>query len=107
MIKEFESTVSHAELDPEIANGPVLLDFFSRTCGPCKMLAFVLKNLDKTMGDKVKFVKIPFEDNRDLVSEYNVEGYPTIIMLKDGKEVGRKAGLQQQPVIVSLINEAL
>ncbi|MDD7559387.1 MAG: thioredoxin domain-containing protein [Porphyromonas sp.] len=107
MIKEFESTVTKAELDAEIQNGPVLLDFFSRTCGPCKMLAFVLKNIDKTMGEKVKFVKIPFEDNKELVTEYNVEGYPTIIMLKDGKEIGRKAGLQQQPVIVGLINEAL
>ena len=107
MIKEFPGTVTHAELDPEIASGAVLLDFFSRTCGPCKMLAFVLQNIDKSLGEKVKFVKIPFEDNKDLVTEYGVEGYPTIVMLKDGKEVGRKAGLQQQPVIVSLINEAL
>ena len=107
MIKEFESIVTKEELQNEIAAGVVMIDFFSKTCGPCKMLAFILKDIDKTMGEQVKFVKIPFEDNPDLVKEYGVEGYPTIIMMKDGKELSRKAGLQQKPTIVNMINEAL
>ena len=107
MIKQFDGVVSREELKSEIASGPVLLDFFSRTCGPCKMLAFTLKDIDKTVGDKVKILEIPFEDNKELVGDYKVEGYPTIIMTKDGQETGRKAGLQQKPIILNLINEAL
>ena len=107
MIKEFDNVVKSEELQNEVAQGAVLVDFFSKTCGPCKMLAFVLKDIDKTMGDDVKIVKVPFEENPELVKSYNVEGYPTIIMMKDGKEVSRKAGLQQKPVIVNMIKEAL
>ena len=70
------------------------------------MLAFILQDIEKTMGDQVKIIKIPFEENASLVCEYQVEGYPTLIVLKNGKEVNRKSGLQQKPVIIKMIEEA-
>ena len=79
----------------DLAQGAVLVDFYSKTCGPCKMLSFILKDIDKTYGEKVKIIKVDFEENPDLIEEHDVEGYPTLIMFKDGKELSRKAGLQQ------------
>lgn len=96
-----------SEFKEDIAQGPVLLDFYSKTCGPCKMLAFILNDMEKEFGDQAKIIKIDFEEYKDLVDEYKVEGYPTLIMLKDGQEISRKAGLQQKPVIKSMIEEAL
>lgn len=91
----------------DLAQGAVLVDFYSKTCGPCKMLSFILKDIDKTYGEKVKIIKVDFEENPDLIEKYNVEGYPTLIMFKDGKEVSRKSGLQQKPVISKMIEEAI
>ncbi|HHT51028.1 MAG TPA: conjugal transfer protein TraF [Eubacteriaceae bacterium] len=91
----------------DLAQGAVLVDFYSKTCGPCKMLSFILKDIDKTYGEKVKIIKVDFEENPDLIEEHDVEGYPTLIMFKDGKELSRKAGLQQKPVIINMIEEAL
>ena len=102
MLKDFVQE----EFDTDIKKGVVLLDFDSKTCGPCKMLAFILQDIEKTMGDQVKIIKIPFEENASLVCEYQVEGYPTLIVLKNGKEVNRKSGLQQKPVIIKMIEEA-
>lgn len=102
MIKEFES----ATFAEDIKTGPVLLDFYSKNCGPCKMLSFILEDIDKGLGDDVKIVKISFEENEDLVKEYKVEGYPTLVMLKDGEEVDRKQGLQQKPVLEKMIDSA-
>lgn len=103
MIKELVKE----ELSKDLEQGAVLLKFYSKTCGPCKMLAFILKDLDKKYGDDLTIVNIDFEENPDLVAEYGIEGYPTIIIFKDGKELSRKAGLQQKPVIIKMIEEAL
>ena len=103
MLKEVE-TVEFNELAGE---GVVLADFFSTTCGPCKMLSFVLNDVEKALGDKVKILKVDFDKNKDLTEKYAVKGYPTIIILKDGVEVKRMTGLQQKPALIKAIEEQL
>ena len=103
MIKELVKE----EFTADLSEGSVLVDFYSKTCGPCKMLSFILKDIDKRIGEKVKIIKVDFEENPDLIEEHKVEGYPTLIVFKDGKEVSRKSGLQQKPVIIKMIEEVL
>lgn len=103
MLKELERDQFEADLE----EGAVLLDFYSKTCGPCKMLAFILEDIQKEFGEDVEIIKVDFEENPDLIERFNVEGYPTLIMFKDGEEVSRKAGLQQKPVIQNMIKETL
>ena len=102
MLKE----VMEEEFRQSSKEGLVLADFYATTCGPCKMLAFVLADVDKACGDKVKIMKLDFDKNRDLAEEYEITGYPTLVLLKDGKEVKRMTGLQQKPAIVKMIEEA-
>ena len=83
--------------------GIVLADFFSTTCGPCKMLSFVLNDIEKTIGEKITILKIDFDKNKYLVEEYTVKGYPTLILFKNGIEQQRLSGLQQKPLIMKMI----
>ena len=101
MVKEVEK----AEFEQLVNQGRVLVDFFSSTCGPCKMLSFVLNDVDKTCGDKVSILKVDFDKNQDLVDQYGVTGYPTLILLQDGVELKRVSGLQQKPLIIKMIEE--
>ena len=103
MLKE----VMTAEFNELFDKGVVLADFFSATCGPCKMLSFVLNDVEKTLGDKVTILKVDFDKNKELIEKYEVKGYPTIIILKDGVEVKRLAGLQQKPALIKAIEEQL
>lgn len=103
MLKE----VNSQEFNELAKEGVVLLDFYSKTCGPCKMLAFVLNDVEKALGDKVKILKVDFDANKDLTEAYKVVGYPTIIVLKDGEEVKRLQGLQQKPLIIKTLEEQL
>ena len=50
-------------------------------------------------------MKIDFDKCKELVEEYGVAGYPTLILLKDGQEVKRLSGLQQKPVIIKMIED--
>ena len=99
--------VVSAEFEGLANEGVVLVDFFSATCGPCKMLSFVLNDVEKTLGDQVKILKVNFDENKDLTAKYEVKGYPTIIILKDGVEVKRLQGLQQKPALIKALQEQL
>lgn len=103
MLKEIEST----EFEELSSTGVAVVDFFSTTCGPCKMLSFVLNDVEKVMGDKVNILKVDFDKNKDLSEKYEVKGYPTLIFMKDGAEVKRMQGLQQKPAIIKAIEELL
>lgn len=102
MVKE----VQKEEFEQLVNQGLVLVDFFSSTCGPCKMLSFVLNDVDRTCGDKATILKVDFDKNQDLVEQYGVSGYPTLILLRDGAELKRVSGLQQKPFIIKMIEEA-
>jgi thioredoxin 1 len=103
MIKE----VNAEEFKAEDMSGLVLTDFYSSTCGPCKMMAFVLRDVDKELGDQVKILKVNFDENRDFVAEKGVTGYPTLVLYKDGEELQRLGGLQQKPVVLNMIKKNL
>lgn len=94
--------ISGSVLDQLIREGKVLAIFYSTTCGPCKMLRFVLKDIAQEVDD-VAIVEIDFDQNQETIAEYGVEGYPTLLFFQDGCEKTRLKGLQQKPVILKMI----
>ncbi|WP_323789547.1 thioredoxin [Psychroserpens sp.] len=83
---------------------PVLVDFFADWCGPCKMLAPILKDVKKELGDNIKIIKIDVDKNQSLASKYKVKGVPTMLLFKNGKQVWRQSGLLQKQEIINSIN---
>ncbi len=81
---------------------PMLVEFYSKTCGPCKMLAFVLKDITKSMPE-FPIYTIDFDENIELKEELGVKGFPTMLFFKNNEEVQRMEGLQQKPAIIKAI----
>ena len=84
-----------------------LIDFSAEWCGPCKMLAPILKQVKDEMGDSLKIVKIDVDKNQSLANTYQVKGVPTIIFFKNGKQLWRKSGVLQKGEIVQLAKSFL
>lgn len=82
---------------------PVLVDFYADWCGPCKMLAPILKDAKEELGDAVKIVKIDVDKNEALATKYQVRGVPTLILFKNGQQLWRQSGVLQKAQIVDLI----
>jgi len=84
---------------------PVLVDFHADWCGPCKMLAPILKQVKDEMGNALKIVKIDVDKNQPLANTYQVRGVPTMLLFKNGKQVWRQSGVLQKNEIVSVVRQ--
>ncbi len=85
---------------------PVLVDFFADWCGPCKVLAPILKEVKDELGENIKIIKIDVDKNQPLASKYQVRGVPTMILFKNGKQLWRQSGVLQKRDIISVINSS-
>lgn len=83
---------------------PVLIDFHADWCGPCKVLAPILKELKEDMGDRVKIVKIDVDRNQALASKFQVRGVPTMMIFKEGKQLWRQSGVLSKEEIKIKLN---
>lgn len=83
---------------------PVLVDFFATWCGPCKMLAPIVEQLNDEVKDKANIYKVDVDQCPNSASQYGIMSIPTLIAFKDGKPVNKLVGLVQKDKLIELIN---
>jgi len=99
------SDVNDKNFSQETAEGLVLVDFWAPWCGPCKMIAPVLEELDGELGDSVKIVKLNVDDNQETAGKYGVMSIPTLLLMKDGNVVDQVVGFQPKEALAELVNK--
>ena len=96
MIKHIET---REELNELTAKGDVLLDFFATWCGPCRMLAPVLEELDAS-NFPVQIVKVDTDEAPELAMEFGVQSIPTLFFISEGKVVRSTLGYKRKDQII-------
>ncbi len=86
---------------------PVLVDFYSPTCGPCRMLAPTIEKLARQYEGKAVVCKVNVDRLSELANRYGIQGVPSVLFFQDGKEVGRLIGLRPQNAYAEVFDKLL
>ena len=87
----------------EIAKGVTLVDFHAEWCGPCRMMIPALEKVAKEVKHKAQIGKLNIDNAQKVASQCQVTSIPTLILYKEGKEVGRLVGLRDAATIKQFV----
>lgn len=96
--ESFEAEVLNSKL-------PVLADFYSDSCVPCKRLSPVLAEIEERYTDSINIAKININFDAELAEKYEVQAAPTLIFFKGGKEIERLIGSVKNSDITEIIEK--
>jgi len=84
-----------------------LIDFYAEWCGPCHAIKPVIESVMKDYVEKVELKEIDVDKNPSDAQKYGVMSIPTLVLLKEGKEVDRKVGLLSEEALKSWLDANL
>ena len=85
-------------------DGLVLVDFYADWCGPCKMIAPVLEEIDSEEQD-LNIVKVNVDEQGVLAQRYGVMSIPTLVLFKDGQKVDQLVGFVPKPNLIDFYSK--
>jgi len=102
-------TVTDATFAAEVERSPlpVLLDLWAPWCGPCRMVAPVVEELAGEFAGRVRVAKLNVDENPATASRFRVQSIPTLLVLKEGREMERIVGAQPKAEIVRQLERTL
>ena len=86
---------------------PVIVEFYSDSCIPCKQLSPILGGIEDDYEEQLKVVKVNVNFDAELASKYEVMASPTILFFKDGKEAERIRGLVKRPQLEDVVKKII
>ena len=110
-VENVASTDDHKKLTLEEFNKEIateklsMVDFYTTWCGPCKQMAPFVAEIKAEKSDIVNIIKVDAEEQLDISSKYNLEGYPTIIFFKKGEVIYKQLGALDKEGLLQLVNK--
>ena len=102
---ELKITRENFENEVMKSNIPVLIDFWSPWCGPCRMMGPIIEQLAEEYEGKAKVGKVNVDEEGELSQAFGVMSIPTIVLIKDGKVVKQAVGARPKAEVEAMLQE--
>ena len=89
--------------DSVTSSGLVLVDFWATWCGPCRMQAPILEELDKRLGGKVKICKLDVDDEPAIAQRFGVMSIPTLMVFRNGEMISKEVGVHTVEQLMTML----
>ena len=101
--------VTDQSFDADVLNSatPVVVDFWAEWCGPCRMIAPALDEIDTELEGKMTVAKLNIDENNQTAIKYGVRSIPTLIVFKNGQPAAMKVGAAPKSDLANWIKSAL
>lgn len=81
------------DFDQQVTGPLTVVDFWAPWCGPCKMMDPIMDKLERTYGDRIKFVRFNVDGNQDIAQRYHVMSVPSLVLFRDGQAKEKVTGV--------------
>ncbi len=101
--------VTEASFEEQVLRSPVpvLIDFWAPWCGPCRMVAPTVDKLAGEMSGRLRVTKVNTDENPGLMNRFGIQGIPTMMIFKDGRQVDRWTGALPEGAIRQHLKQTL
>jgi thioredoxin 1 len=93
--------------DVLLSDKPVLVDYWAVWCGPCRMIAPILEEIDSAHSDKIQIAKLNVDENPRTASEYGIVSIPTLNVFQGGRVVKQIIGAKPKAALLKDLAEFL
>jgi thioredoxin 1 len=100
-------TLTESNFSEKIKSGITLVDFWASWCMPCKKQAPIIETVSNEIHGKALIGKLDVDQHPSISAMYGVQGIPTMILFKNGKEIKRFVGLTSKEDIINAINNVI
>ena len=107
MTKTHELKLTDANFATETSKGVILIDFWAPWCGPCQMQGPIIEKVAAAMAGKAKIGKCNVDEAPQSAEGFGIRSIPSLIILKDNREVERFVGVQRETDLISALKKHL
>ena len=100
-------TLTDANFRDATAQGVILVDFWAPWCGPCRLQAPIIEKVAAALAGQATVAKCNVDEAARSAGQFSIRGIPTLLILKDGREVSRLVGLRQETELIAELKKHL